>query len=354
MRAGIENPDISRNRPFFGFNGSTALDDTLMLKHHPIPKNKPLLGARLQLLIFIVILAGLLISYNLASKGMGGGPIGAFPGMGEYLQFDSTQKEGVKATLSGFWAYDGPGTVSLPMRERIRLELKKNGIIWEVREYMLRLPSGDTTRFTHVMHSYILPYGIRRKHQTEIVCESRVLRQVLFMPDDTCYGQSQVDGVRSFKRGGANLTTESLCLVPYGDRPLRDFFPAGAIDFIDSIRLDACPRAMDFAVFAQKAVADDLKRMTVDTRRREDVRAIVDRYYGPIFRMAFPRENTAGKRQSANLSLSIDAGGEVVQARLSGFHLIIAQWETRLISSAKSWQFPKSNAAATVRCPVEW
>jgi len=326
-----------------------------MLKHHPIPKNKPLLGARLQLLIFIVILAGLLATYTIAPKGAQRGPmVGAIPGMGEYIQFDSTQKESMKAALSGFWVYDGPGAASLPMQGRVRLELKKNGIIWEVRNYALRLPSGDTARFTHVMHSYILPYGVRRKHRTEIVCDSRVLRQVMFMPHDTCYGESQVDGVRSFERGESTLTTESMCLAPYGNRPLKDFFPPGAIDYIDSIRLDACPRGMDFAVFAQKAVADDLKRMTVDTRRREDVRAIVDRYYAPIFRMAFPRENTAGKRQSANLTLSIDAGGEVVQARLSGFHLIIAQWETRLISSAKSWQFPKSNAAATVRCPVEW
>jgi hypothetical protein len=325
-----------------------------MIKH-TAPKSNSLLSARLQLLIFFVILAGLLITYNIAPKGAQRGPIvGAIPGMGEYIQFDSTQKESMKAALSGFWVYDGPGAASLPAQVRIRLELKNNGIIWEMRNYALRLPSGDTARFMHVMHSYILPYGVRRKHRTEIVCDSRVLRQVMFMPHDTCYGESQVDGVRSFERGETTLTTESRFLMPYGNRPLNEFFPPGAIDYVDSIRLDACPRAMDFAVFAQKAVADDLKRMTVDTRRSEDVQAVVDRYCAPIFRMAVPRENMTGKRQSVTLSLSIDAGGKVEKARLSGFHPIIAQWETLLLRSAKSWQFPKSNAAATVQCSVEW
>ena len=133
--------------------------------------------------------------------------------------------------IAGFWTFDlekiaGGKLIS----KRDRLEIKENGIIWEVVEWKMTMPGADSTEtFYHIRTAFINPYGVSKG---DSLSDVYILSQEFIGTGDTCFGGYNYSELWQISRRGENIEISKRNYRQYkGDR--GDFFPRGIIDIVE-------------------------------------------------------------------------------------------------------------------------
>jgi hypothetical protein len=146
-------------------------------------------------------------------------------------RFSEEQKALYLKGLAGFWTFDlekmaGGRLIS----KKDRLEIKENGIVWQVVEWKMTMPADTSATFTQVRTAYINPYGISRG---DTLSDAYVLSQAFMGGNYTCFGGYNYSELWQISRRGGDLTISKRNYRPYkGD--INVFFPPGAVDLVES------------------------------------------------------------------------------------------------------------------------
>ena len=209
---------------------------------HSAPKKGTSKTSFVQAVLLIVFLVLGYLGYSVLKKGGGTAGLNSFVNM-EVEDFRALksmkeeQKHALQKTFGGFWVYSTADTFA-PVRKEERLELRDNGIIWQVIRWQVAYPDEDTVFYYQIRHGYLNPYSVAADGRS-IVCEVRTIRQVFMQNDDTCFGQSQVDELWQARIDGSLLVMNRKRYQQYHGE-LSLFFPGGMIDLIDELIMNDC------------------------------------------------------------------------------------------------------------------
>ena len=209
---------------------------------HTAPKKGSSKTSFIQALLLVLFLALGYLGYSVLKKG------GLTAGINSFLNTDISefrslqamneeQKTALKKVFGGFWVYRTASSDD-PIQKEECLELRDNGIIWEVIRWQVAYPDMDTAVYYHVRYGYLNPYSIAADEKS-VVCEVRTIRQVFIVDGDTCFGQSQVDELWQTRKNDSLLIMNRKRFHPYKGE-LSEFFPEGMIDLIDKLIMTDC------------------------------------------------------------------------------------------------------------------
>jgi hypothetical protein len=213
------------------------------------------------------------------------------------LLYDDARRDAVRKAVAGFWMTAASDTQLTPaIRVDDRVELKTNGIIWEVKQYHVVLPTRDTLAFTYVMTGYLMPYGQRLIADSSAFSDIRVIYQVMIVDRDTCYGASDITtGWLHSARPGADslMRIEGARYRPYRGA-LTSFFPSGAIDLVKKVNLNPCPQELSFFDVLKRRVSAGYRAAKEGVRDTTTVRQALDDYYSVLLKQAIGAQFSIG------------------------------------------------------------
>lgn len=256
-------------------------------------------------------------------------------------QFERPVRDAYKKKYAGFWHAEE--MLSDAIRLKDRLELKDNGIIWQVLHYQMRLPGGDSTSFTHVRHAYLDPYGRDTRDTTEVVGEMHIIGQVYYASDDTCYGPSGENLLWKVGRTQEGLRFHGRDYASYETASLDTFFPAGAIKLIDNINVPKCPEKTGLRSFLHLRLARAFQKMNPSANPEDKVKELLHQYYAPIIldpMVEYYRTWKVQIPQQISLELVIGADGNVIRTSIKGQTVQGRKAEEAIAEEAKVWKFP--------------
>ncbi len=252
-------------------------------------------------------------------------------------------KTALQRRFGGFWVHatDNPEAA---IQKRDCLELNENGIIWQVIQWRVLFPSGDTGCYYHIRHAYLNPYGVAADKRTT-VCEVRTIRQVFIDEDreDTCFGRSQVDELWETRRDDTLFSMNRKIYVPYRGE-LHSFFPEGQIDLIDKLLMNECVPEMNLTYLVRERLSeiyrDNQESRTCDTVQiKENLieyfkSAFVDEMFSSI--PYFPTIP-----DSIGLPLQLRFDGSVTLAFSKNRRAQACVVEERTFQELEKWPFPR-------------
>jgi hypothetical protein len=322
----------------------------------------------------IVLLAALIIGfffYQQSDELIAGltGVLNEIEQPSEVAPFEEDRKKEITESLAGFWTYDSErsNTPSNPSI-RDRIELIDNGIIWRVRTEEYRLPAGDTASLTRIEQAFLHPGFFAEENTQTVSCDVRVLKKVLIHNTDTCYKpvySQQEDGWKQdtvwypldertwyVRRDGDRLFLDGKIYRNYGDKPLDQFFPEGALDLVDDIAVERCPSKFTEKTFVRDRIVKSVSGMNgeqADSRAPEE---IFDSYYVPFCMKPIIDELwwTYGRPYPEfNVELQIAPDGAVEKAGLQGYDPALGRHlREALVAEIKAWRFPSRGEPYTV------
>ena len=254
------------------------------MKHTSQKKSSPK-SSFVQAVLLIVFLVLGYLGYTFLKKG------GLTAGLNSFMStdisdfrslqsMDEEKKNTLKKVLGGFWVYTTKDSLA-PVQKDERLELRDNGIIWQVNRWRVAYPDADTAEYYHVRYGYLNPYSIAADEKS-IVCEVRSIRQVFIVDDDTCFGESQVDELWQTRIHDSLLVLNRKRFMPYHGE-LAGFFPEGMIDLIDKLIINDCTGNFSLV----KVVEEHLRTLyqTVEVTRTCDTSLLeksIQNYFIPV------------------------------------------------------------------------
>jgi hypothetical protein len=289
-------------------------------------------------------------------------------------RFSEEQKTIYLKGLAGFWTFDlekmaGGKLVS----KKDRLEIKENGIVWQVVEWKMTMPVADTAAtFTHIRTAYINPYGISRG---DTLSDAYVLSQAFICGNDTCFGGYNYSELWQISRRGGDLMISKRNYRPYrGD--LTAFFPPGAVDLVessekqlyyDTIAGGVKETKLNFVKYIRKTEAstgmvtlipirdsingldryfrlhleNGWQNMKTAIHNGNDAAVLLEKYYQPfvvdeqwrLFPRAVPR--------NVQVSLIVNTQGSVDSVRLHSSESVNRMFTYDLTGQITSWRFPR-------------
>jgi hypothetical protein len=205
-------------------------------------------------------------------------------GMRQLQAMDDTTKKTLQKTFGGFWVYKTEDSLS-PVQKNDCLELRDNGIIWQVIHWRVKYPSGDTESFYHVRYGYLNPSNTTN-NSDNIVCEVRTIRQIFIHDGDTCFGTSQVDELWQARKNDTVLNLNRKKYTPYHGE-LTIFFPDGMIDLINKVVINDCRRNLTSGAIIKENLNNYYQN--TDTKKTNDTR-IIKQSLSDYFKAAYVDE----------------------------------------------------------------
>jgi hypothetical protein len=262
-------------------------------------------------------------------------------------KYEDATVDSIQKLMGGFWVW----AVDSPVQVRDRLELRDNGIIWNQLQYRYPLPDGTTRTRHHMIHAYIEPYGMKQGDSATSVCNAILIRQIWFSEDDTCFGSSNDTLMWQISRNESTLTFENRTYRPYTGS-LDTFFVSGAVDLVDSVGIDNCPRPAHIRRFMREDIVTATDRVPAMPHTPSRIRTYIDRYYLPITVInvvnGMARIDPARPR-GLQARFVVTAEGRIEQVRLTGADTWHESRKTALQRRMGTWLLP---AAAGSGAPV--
>jgi hypothetical protein len=147
----------------------------------------------------------------------------------EAKRFTPEKKSDFLKNHTGFWTYQSYAMVGgVPLKKIDLLELKDNGIIWQVIEWHVKMPSGKNAAFYQIRTGYMEPYGTMRN---DTLNDFYTIHQSFISSHDTCFGGWNFLDLWVVRREGTSLI---VCKRRYEQYTgvVADFFPHGMIDLV--------------------------------------------------------------------------------------------------------------------------
>jgi hypothetical protein len=258
-------------------------------------------------------------------------------------EFKEEVKDSLKKVLAGFWIYNTSDS-SRPYTIDDRIELKSNGIIWQVTRVSLRLPAGGRQEVTHVHNAYLYPHSPAQEDSSKLLCDMETIRHVFLVGHDTCYGQSFTLDVWEVSGNGKFFTLARRLYTAYTDPDLTKFFPQGLIKLTDKIAVRQCSVDMSITRIIRGVIGEDLRHNKIDERTWEDVTSLVKEYYFPFCLDGSDYLNSWTPVRGAFpviISMTILSNGDVSDATAQVKGQIEAKkyLENRIAQEIKLWKF---------------
>jgi hypothetical protein len=253
-------------------------------------------GVLLVLLIIVFIIADRLASGKVPRLDLANLSAGLARNK-DMLLYDDAGREVIRKAVAGFWMTAPSDTQLTPaITVDDRVELKNNGIIWQVKQYRVVLPAHDTLHFTYVMTGYLMPHGKRLIGDSATYSDIRVLYQAMIVNQDSCYGESNTTAGWSHS---AKPTVDSVMRIEGGRYiayrgALPAFFPKGAIDLVKKININPCPPDLSFFEVLSKRVSAGFMTVKEQVRDTVQVRRALDGYYSLMLRQAIAAQYSIG------------------------------------------------------------
>jgi hypothetical protein len=288
--------------------------------------------------------------------------------------FNEDEKDLVKKNISGFWYCTNASCPSVPfLKISDRIELKGNGIFWQVKRTMISLPSGDSAVFLSVITGYMSPYSRIKTCADSMACQIHFIAQVSASGSDTCYeeilhpsqdsnksvvpqilrtrqnqGEAAVDTVWDIVANGKRFEFEGRSYSPYdtSGQALYSFFPSGALKLVEKISLNKCKTGTPLESFVKQVLTADFAAMSVTARQQADILKIVDTYYKGMFAEDLAKRVAVYARGNATMSFSVTPQGKVIDPKVEK----AKPWNLRVNRELKkellTWVFPKCTSQA--------
>jgi hypothetical protein len=276
----------------------------------------------------------------------------------------------------------------MPLLRSDLLELKDNGIVWEVINWDVVMPSGGTKSFFQIRTGYVEPYGTLKG---DTLGDFFTIHQCFIAGSDTCFGGWNFLDLWVLGRDGESLVVAKRKFTPYSGAP-TEFFPRGMIDLvglgggsdnqaykkigkgsygaqielktsvkgIKTVKADSAgprsnplqmPDCLDLYTLGdalKKALAADISDHRLRCPTADSVERFIVRYSEPLFldeqmRM-FPRP--LPRTVTAVLSIKPDGTLDDVQLPASGE--LDKMLRIEFLRTVKSWRFPPTDRPITL------
>jgi hypothetical protein len=268
--------------------------------------------------------------------------------------YSETKKDSVRKAVAGLWMTAPESRALTGMIDLDdRIEMKDNGIIWQVKTYTVALPSGDTSRYSYIMTGYLLPFGQRLAADSTAYSDVRVIYQVMIKDKDTCYGESNImTGWSHAPRKAADsiMMFEGTKYRLYSGDVTR-FFPAGAVNLAKKLSLNPCKIDYTFFESLERRIAGAFEMKTGATRDTAEIHSIVTNYYAPLVKLAVAAQFSIGdieKTRDIAISFTVKPDGTVAKSsvvkNLPGIFAI----ERFVANAALLWKFPAAQQGKDV------
>lgn len=256
-------------------------------------------------------------------------------------EFSDEQKLSYKKSAAGFWIYQTEDSTA-PFQKLDRIELLDNGIIWQVTDWFVEFPSGDTVSFMLVRHAYLDPYASVQDSGSAYTCNYRTIRQVFVVNGDTCFGASQVDEMWKAQRVEEKLVLNRREYVPY-EGEIKDFFPLGAIDLVDQMNPRNCAPGANLYHFFKSSLKNVLSRDAAVAFNADAIKLWIDQYYGPaVFEEMLQSFGPyVVIPDTIPVEFELNDAGMVVKAKSRSGGMYDGQVERSLTNEIMTWVFPK-------------
>jgi hypothetical protein len=295
-------------------------------------------------------------------------------------RFNPEQKEEFLKTHAGLWVYRYYGvTGDVPLKKIDLLELKDNGIIWEVVEWDVKMPSGKESALYQIRTGYVEPYGIMRN---DTLSDAYTIHQSFITSSDTCFGGWNFLDLWVIRKEGASLVVSKRKYEPY-QGAITEFFPHGMIDLVgmggdgsnrffnktgsglfgaqielktsvpgvktidsDSLRTNAMalPDCLDMNSLIdvlKKELFGEYEGLPVNLFNHDSALSYVGRYYQPLFVYEqfrfFPRPVPA----VVNVSFMIKNDGTLEDIRCKSPLNNDKMFYNDIVREVKTWHFPR-------------
>jgi hypothetical protein len=184
--------------------------------------------------------------------------------------FSEQEKADFLKRHAGLWKFNietmsGGKTV----KKTDRIEIKDNGIIWQVIEWTIPMPSDSIITFRQIRTAYLKPYGVVRG---DSICDAFVLSQAFITGKDTCIGAWNFPELWSFQMVGSSLILNKRRYTFYNGE-LDNFFPAGSVAFVQSV---------ENHLLKDTVIKTGPARDTIPVMRRIDSVRIIDKKTGAV------------------------------------------------------------------------
>lgn len=295
--------------------------------------------------ILSVFLVGGILAYGILKKS--GLPAGIasyvnvdMDGYRKLRQIEEKDRASIQKSWGGFWISQITDTAA-PIRKIECLELRDNGILWEVVSWVVRYPSGMHKTYYHARTCYVNPYALAPDDRG-VVCDVRTIRQVYITETDTCYGESQVDEQWVTRKEGAQLVMNRKRFVPYqGD--IYTFFPDGMIDLVDKLLLQECTTGASLGSLVTAQMEREYTNRALFPRFDENqLTILMDEYFKPavVDEMFASMPFFALVPQTVPVYLKVLSSGSV-KASLAGVKkVMVGNYEVYLIRALDAWKLP--------------
>lgn len=255
------------------------------------------------------------------------------------VQMSETQQDSIRKAVAGFWVSEFKnqnGTV----RKSDHLEIRDNGIIWQVINWAVTFPSEDTLSMYLARNGYLIPYG-KRSGKNGYACDVRIIRQTFIVGADTCYGASQTDELWSIEKSTDELMCNDRSFNSYAGK-LENFFPDGMIDLVDELISTGCAPGYNLQSYARDAICAQLQSLAPIEFNKETMHQWISHYYGPlIVDDILHSQLLFSVPESLTVSFGISAEGKVTGSRIkSGVSGRVSQL---IMQSLNRWEFPRHN-----------
>jgi hypothetical protein len=270
-------------------------------------------------------------------------------------RFDEAQKDILKKRYAGYWVYENDtlsGTNAIHKKDLI--ELKNNGIVWQVIRWEVTMPDKLQRAFTQVRTAYCNPFG--RGDGGDTICETAILKQAFMTDGDTCVDNStKVVQLETWNvsRRGDTLVLCNRKYTKYAGEPSL-FFPEGLIRIVDSISRRMCKGQMYVSEYVRSAVAASLEKTIASGDRKAEIISLIERYYVP----AVIAENWRGffnaGPKKIGVSFEVTPAGSIIKMKLTTSRDQGKIFFRGLQFEMESWRFPKQTGGDAGNLSMEY
>jgi hypothetical protein len=305
-------------------------------------------------------------------------------------RFSAEKKAAFLKNHAGLWVYKLDTVVAgTPVKKVDLLEFKDNGIIWQVVEWDVRMPSGEPRIFFQIRTGYVDPYGTLKN---DTLSDVFTIHQSFITGKDTCFGGWNFLDLWVIGKNGESLVAGKRAYTPYTG-VVTDFFPKGMIDLVgigagganqsfkkvgtgrmgvqieltrtvpgvktvgsDSLHAAnplLMPDCLDMCYLSdvlRKALADDYAEHRATCANADSAIVFMRRYFQPwfleerlrLYPRPLPREIGAG--------FTIKTDGTIENVHVNAAADIDKMLQTELLQSLKSWRFPSIDAPIPITC----
>ncbi len=297
-------------------------------------------------------------------------------------RFSQEEKLQFLAAHAGLWEYTSEVTAGgLPLARSDLLEIKSNGIIWQVAQWDVALPGPTApvaTRLIQVRTAYVVPYGALGN---DTLSDAYTIHQIFIRGSDTCFGGWNFLDLWNMAKSGDSLVLNRKKYGRYRGEPAA-FFPKGLIDLVgagaspdnpyfkrngdneinseiqltarvrgirdsgakaasaNALTMPSCQDLTSLGEVFKEELAHAFKARASIIGSPEAVDSLLDRYYQPLlieehfrnFPRPLPKEVTA--------SFSVNRDGSLDHIQISGQQERDKMLANEIIHEIGAWRLP--------------